>query len=257
MMTYNLRVDLERDGGDAWGHRREQVASLIRFHRPDVLGTQEGTRAMLGYLDAQLDGYAWVGTARDGDGGEHCAIYYRPRRIVLYDYGTFWLSDTPEETASRGWDAAYPRVVTWAHLAAADAPDDVWTVFNTHFDHEGSHARIESARLLAHRTAPHTSGASDRVIVMGDLNATPETDVYRTLADTDHLHDARERTVVPPHGPPQTFNGFASDVEAGRRIDYVFVSDDVRVRRYGTLAERWGGRFPSDHCPVMVDVESD
>lgn len=55
MATFNLRMDTEKDGVNAWPNRKEMVKGLIRFHDFDIFGTQEGFKHM-------LDGIAeWMG----------------------------------------------------------------------------------------------------------------------------------------------------------------------------------------------------
>ena len=58
--TFNLRMDTEKDGVNAWPNRKEMVKGLIRFHDFDIFGTQEGFKHMLDGI-AELDGYAYIG----------------------------------------------------------------------------------------------------------------------------------------------------------------------------------------------------
>ena len=253
-MSFNVRLNIESDSLDAWPHRREAVAGLIRFYDPDVIGLQEPQRNQLDDLARALPGYTWFGEPR-ADGGprdEFSAVFYRPARLELLDQDTFWLSETPAEPGSIGWDAAYPRIVTWGQFRDRDTGDTLF-VFNTHFDHEGETARAESARLLRHWVG---EVAGSPVVVTGDFNTTPDTEPYRILtADGEsQLVDSREVTAEPPYGPDATWNGFDAIVP-GHRIDFVFVGEGVRVLEHGILAEtRDGVRFPSDHLPVLVEL---
>ena len=61
-------------------------------------------------------------------------------RFELIEHGDFWLSDKPDEAGSRGWDAALPRVATWAKFKDKAAGTQLLHV-NTHFDHRGEKAR--------------------------------------------------------------------------------------------------------------------
>ena len=47
----------------------------------------------------------------------------------------------------KGWDAVCVRIVTWVHLKEIKTGNTFY-VFNTHFDHVGDTARLESARLI-------------------------------------------------------------------------------------------------------------
>jgi endonuclease/exonuclease/phosphatase family metal-dependent hydrolase len=257
VMSFNLRLDLASDGPNAWPHRRDWVASLVRFHDADVVGVQEALAPMLADLDGRLPGFARVGVGRaDGrEGGEFSAILYRTDRLALLDQGTFWLSPTPETPGSKGWDAAIERVATWARFRDRRT-GCAFLHLNTHFDHVGERARQESARLIRHRLATLSAGLP--VVLTGDLNADPASAPYRIFTrDTlgaralAPLTDAFERSATGHYGPTSSWTAFRA-IEPGRRIDYVLVSPEVRVLAHGILPDSWDGRFPSDHLPVLA-----
>ncbi len=259
VMTFNIRYNNPGDSLDAWPHRSEGVASLIRFHDPDVVGLQEAQRNQLDDLQRLLPGYAWFGVPRS-DGGprdEHTAILYRTDRLEPLARGTFWLSETPDVPASKGWDAALPRNATWGRFRDR-ATGDTLVHLNTHFDHMGVRAREESSRLMSRWLAQNARG--QRVIVTGDFNTTPDAPPFRTLVDPSapfRLTDAMGVSAEPHHGPTTTWNGFRA-IEPGRRIDFIFVGNGVRVLEHGVLSETLeGGRFPSDHLPVLAEVLTD
>lgn len=57
------------------------------------------------------------------------------------------------------------------------------------------------------------------------------------------------------HGPTSTWNGF-EEIIPGRRIDFIFTNSGLDVIQHAILADQYdGGRFPSDHLPVVADVE--
>ena len=149
VMSFNVRYGTADDGDDAWPHRRGHVVATITAAGPDLLGTQECLAFQREELAAALPAFAVIGVGRDdgNEAGEMCASFYRRDRFDLLDHGTFWLSETPDEVASRGWDAALPRIATWLRLR--DRPSGrelLW--LNTHFDHRGAEARLESLTLL-------------------------------------------------------------------------------------------------------------
>jgi endonuclease/exonuclease/phosphatase family metal-dependent hydrolase len=179
-MTFNIRFDNPADGEDAWPHRRAKVASMVRFHRADVVGVQEALLRQVEDLQSALPDFAWLGVSRSpGREDERCAIFFRRERFDLLEQGTFWLSETPAEPGSRSWDAALPRIVTWAKLGDRQA-GATFHLFNTHFDHLGETARRESARLVL-RKVVEIAGRDSPFVVTGDLNATPESEPYRVL----------------------------------------------------------------------------
>ena len=93
---------------------------------------------------------------------------------LLWD-ATFWLSPTPGVAGSQGWDAALPRIATWARLRDRQSGRS-FVIVNTHFDHMGETARRESARLVVARAQGLADGAP--LAVTGDLNADGWEDVF-------------------------------------------------------------------------------
>lgn len=258
IMSFNIRYANPGDGLNAWTHRKEMAASMIRFHDAGIVGLQEALRSQLDDLKALLPDYEWFGLARtDGTvspepDGEFAAILYRADQFERIDGGTFWLSESPAEAGSKGWDAALPRVVTWC-LFRDKRSGATFYHFNTHFDHIGEKAREESARLIL-RKIEELAGAEAPVILTGDFNCTPEELPYQVLTgESEGLHDALTISRQPHHGPRSTWSDFDFPGKPGRRIDYIFVNDRVEVERHGTLADSWSGRFPSDHLPVLVE----
>lgn len=260
IMSFNIRYDTPNDGANAWPHRRDWVAGLIRYHAPDAVGVQEALATMLRDLDVRLPEFDRVGVGRaDGrEGGEFSAILYRAERLELLDSGTFWLSPTPEVPGSKGWDTAIERVATWARFRDRRTGCSHLHL-NTHFDHIGERARQESARLIRLRLAPLADGLP--VIVTGDLNADPRSVPYRILTrDTiagaiAPLRDAFASSAGGHYGPTSTWNAFTA-IEPGRRIDYVLASPELPVLAHAILPDSWDGRFPSDHLPVIAVVDA-
>lgn len=258
VMTYNIRYDNAGDtGAEDWDNRRDKVASMIRFHDADVVGTQEGKLHQLMDLEDRLPGYEWVGVGRRSGGDEFSALFYETSRLTLIDHDTFWLSTTPNEPGSKSWGAALPRIATWARFRDRRSGDTLF-VLNTHFDHESEEARAKSARLIS-----ETVGAlseDDPIVVMGDFNAPPSAPPYQILTRSGEggppvpLHDALEVSEQSHHGPVSTYNHFESTVQPDRRLDYIFVGPRLAVRRHGHLSGRWDGQYPSDHLPVLAEV---
>lgn len=254
-MTFNIRLDLASDGANSWPRRKAMVADLIKHEEPAVLGLQEMLLHQKKDLEAALPAYAFVGVARDdgAEKGEFSPLAFRRDRFELLESGTFWLSPTPT-LPGKAWDAALPRVATWAVLVDRGAGHRM-SVLNTHFDHVGTTARENSALLIAAWSAGRIA-AGDAVIVMGDFNATPSSPPMALLGDRARsgLTMARTASVAPPYGPPGTFTAFRIDGDAAEPIDHVLVSGRFTVLRYATITQHWGGRLPSDHYPVVANL---
>lgn len=249
--SWNLRMDTPDDGINAWPDRKENVKALIRYHDFDIIGTQEGLIHQLKDL-SEMQGYAYSGAGRDDgkEGGEHSAIFYKSARFQLLDSGNFWLSETPD-IPGKGWDATCcNRICSWTKFKNVRTKK-VFFVFNVHFDHQGVVARKESGKLMI-RKMKEIAGDTP-VIFTGDLNSTPETEQVQTIQTI--LNDSFHLTLMPPYGPVGTFNGFRFDAPLNDRIDYIFVSRHFSVSKYAALTDSEEQRYPSDHMPVVADVE--
>jgi len=253
-MTFNIRLDVASDGENAWPHRKEMVEAVIEHENPDLLGMQEVLLHQKQYLEVALPGYTFVGVGRDdgAEAGEFSPLGWRNDRFAVVESGTFWLSPTPEVAGSKGWDAALPRIATWAVLRDRNSGETI-RVLNTHFDHVGTAARANAARMIAEWVADGNAPA----IVMGDFNVKPDSEPYRVLANTAQsgLSDTRTISAAPPYGPPGTFTGFDIMAAAEGPIDHIFVTGDFAVNRYAVVTQHWEGRLPSDHYPVVADIE--
>ncbi len=258
VMSFNIRYGTGRDGENHWDRRKEFLVQTIKAFDPDLLGTQETEGFQRDYLAQQLPDYDYLGVGRnDGrESGEMMALYFKKVRFEKLAGGHFWLSETPDQAGSKSWDSSLPRMVTWVKLRdrrAAQTPPILF--LNTHFDHLGKQARVESARLLR-RQIP-ALGQGCRVIVTGDFNAAEGSEPYRALFgpiedQPSPVVDAF-RTAHPESGPNEgTFTGFRADSVSGARIDWIGVSRDWQIVQAEIDRTSRDGRTPSDHFPVTA-----
>ncbi len=253
LMTYNVRLDVAVDGGNRWDNRKEIFASQIKFYEPDILGIQESLPNQVNYLDSNLTHYKHIGIAREGlNKGESSSIFYNTNRLTVVKQNTFWLSETPGKI-SKGWDASYLRVCTYALFTDKKTGKQFW-VFNTHLDNNGVIARAKAVELIL-KTIDSANAKKLPVFLMGDFNSTPETDVIVNLKKI--LNDSREVSVAKPFGPDGTFNNFEFNKPVTMLIDYIFTSKsaNVAVNKYAVLSDSYDLKYPSDHLPVFVQIK--
>jgi endonuclease/exonuclease/phosphatase family metal-dependent hydrolase len=256
VMTFNIRFGTAADGENHWDKRKEFLVQTIKAFDPDLLGTQETLGFQRDYLAQNLSGYGVVGVGRD-DGkeqGEMMALYYRQARFEKTAEGHFWLSEMPEKAGSKSWDSSLPRMVTWAKLQdKKNAAAQPIMFFNTHFDHRGPQARLESAKLIRSRIEALSKGSS--VIVTGDFNSGEGSPPYKALFAAQDGHESPivdcYRIAHPQRAEDEgTATGFKASSTKGTRIDWIGASRDWKVLEAKIDRTEREGRTPSDHFAV-------
>ena len=254
LMTFNIRYGTANDGEFSWPARRRHVLDVIRREQPDILAIQEGLAFQLEELAEILEGYNKLGQHRDGGlKGEFSGLYLRDDSVLLVDHGELWLSPTPDQVGSKGWDAALPRMAVWADVQLRDGSSRSWgnghnvvRIYGTHFDHRGKEARLQSALLLV----AHAQNGPPAVF-MGDFNA------VESSAPIQAFLAAHFQSAVATWNPLNslgTFNGF-KEADGGRRIDHIMYAPDFLIHDAQILDDCFDGIWPSDHFPVTAVLE--
>ncbi len=255
VMTYNIRYNTASDKDDAWPHRADKVAETIQL--ADVIGLQEARKEQIDDLVVRLPEFSWVGVGRD-DGkeeGEFVPIFYRKDRFKILSSDNFWLSETPAEPGSKSWDTAITRMVTWV-VFQDESNQQRFVHMNTHFDHMGKQARLESAKLIRSKAAK--THLALPLVLTGDFNCTPDQPPYLEIVResdgaTDFV-DSLAAYTPKPGEPAGTWNGF-KEIET-TRIDYIFTSRGATSTETKILDPRTeAGRFASDHQPILSTVQ--
>ena len=257
VMSFNIRYDNPDDSLNNWQYRKDVAAKTIKNQNADIVGTQEVLVNQLNDLKSRLPEYNAIGVGRE-DGiekGEYSAILYKKDRFKEIKSGYFWLSETPEVAGSKGWDGACERIATWAILEDISSKKQLFFI-NTHLDHVGKIARQEGVTLLLSRANALANGLP--IIMTGDFNATPESDVIKHVTDVnspEHLIHSKD-IAVEKSGTDWTFHGFGKvPMERREFIDYVFVSKGIKVAKHSVLPEKLDDTFISDHSVVVAQIE--
>ena len=253
LVTYNIRLDLESDGENKWSNRKDFWASQINFYEPDVFGIQEALPHQVTDIASALPEYSYVGIGRDGIGkGESSNIFFKKDRFKMVQEKTFWLSETPEKI-SKGWDAAFNRVCTYVLLKDNKTKKSFW-VFNAHLDHIGEFARTNAIQLILSKIK-EVNTKKLPVFVIGDFNTEPNEQRISDLKK--QMDDSYDISKQKPFGPNGTFNAFQYFEPVTKRIDYIFLSKNnpFKVLKYAILTDSKNLKFPSDHFPVLVELQ--
>lgn len=254
VMSFNIRCSTATgDGPNHWSKRREICFRTIERFDPDLLGLQEVISDQADELAARFKAtHTFIGVGRE-DGkrqGEFAPILFRTDRFGLVDHGHIWLSETPGVPGSVSWDSALTRMATWVKLRDREQQ---FIFLNTHFDHIGEVARLESARLLRNRLADLCDSGKLAMIFTGDLNCTEDDAPLPALLCGDDrlpaLTDAYRETHPARDVNEQSFHGFRGGTE-GSRIDFILHTPQFRTMECEIDHSNENGRYPSDHFAI-------
>lgn len=197
------------------------------FHSLDIIGFQEVLHHQHEDLRILLGGqYESVGVGRkDGkQHGEAECIFFKRDKLQLQDVHYFWLSKTPTEPGSKGWDAvrlvfdlilspfslleqANTRVTTQATLVDRHTQRIVH-VTNTHLDHKGPLSRYHAAKMILGRVQ-HMGDMGALVIALGDFNCERHSEGYSTLTGGVYQPSTYQPSYIDPSAeepaPKHTF----------------------------------------------------
>lgn len=232
--SVNVRFLTPRDNKkhNGWDERKGYLCDMINLEAFDVFGAQEVKKQQLDDMLAALPDYRYIGVGRD-DGankGEFCPVFYRKDKFKMLDGGTFWLSETPDKV-SKGWDGMCRRVCSWGYFQRKSDKTRFYFLC-THLDHRGKVAKTEGAKLVVNWIKEHCKG--ENAIVVGDFNANQNSKYYRVFSESGILNDTYDVAKY-RFAPTGTFSAFNPERYTTERIDHIFVTNDIKVSRYGML----------------------
>ena len=290
--SYNIRLQTGDKGTpNAWDERKADLVDLLKKMDLDAFGLQEVCPGQVDYLTNNLPQYVFIGEHRNADrvSGEASPVFYRKDRFEALKCGTFWLSETPDTPGLKGWGAACPRICSWT-LLKDHTTGKTFCFANTHTDHKSALARKEGMLLIIKRMREFAPPGTP-IVFTGDHNCRETEEPAQAVSKL--LTNALYISETPPVGPWRTFSGWrwcdkecsiadalklppnvrnarkgSPDADrdlngghrwedCGARIDYIYVSDGIRVKAYATRGDARPGKklYPSDHFPVTAVIE--
>ena len=246
--SFNIRGSNMDTGVNAWSNRKKMVIREFGNYQYDIVCMQEPlTDQIQDFLSIGI--YEWLGVSGQGtpDSDVFTPIFYNKKKLNVLDYGTFWLSETPD-VVSRGWDGKFPRICTWAKFRDIENCRSFY-VFNTHLDHVGEVAKLEGARLICRKIKEMT--AEEAVFITGDMNSTPETPPIHTFLS--EFSNSRE-IATEKSGPAGTAHSYGT-LYPPSQIDYIFVNEYISVTKAITITKNSDPVYMSDHYPIVITAD--
>ncbi len=256
-------------GGDVSQPDNAERASvgkgIVGFYDFDIIGFQEmrkpqaeiylkaGEYAISGEMVApNIEVPAWM---RWGN-----FIFYKKDKFELLKEGHFWLSPTPENP-SKGWDEKQYRICNYVKLRDKSDGSQIY-FFNLHQGLTAT-SRSGSMRVIVEKLREILKGEDASMAFMtGDFNADKSEESIIYLLSSGILRDSWDVSETEPFGSRGTFvpkflnkPSCKGEAKTGRKIDYIFVSPNVRVKKCAVISNNVDGTFASDHLPIIAVVE--
>ena len=247
VMSFNIRLGVANDKENHWDLRKEATPAMLADKDPLVFGVQEAYKFQLDYILENCPQYACVGVGReDGvDKGEHMSVFYKKDLVELEDWGTYWLSETPDEP-SKGWDAACFRTATWTLLKIKETGRHFYFV-NTHLDHVGVEARKNGLALIVSRIGDMNPEGYPMVLT-GDFNVKPNDPCLEDLNKI--MYSAR--AFAEDSDTKGSFNAWGRSEQA---IDYVYYAGFKKCTDFKVVDKTYAEKpYISDHYPVIATL---
>ena len=248
IVSFNVRC-----ADDIYGSvkgRSQLVCAALEQYAPDSFGVQEATQEWLDILSENLDDYACVSQMRDGKkSSEASAVFYLKDKYTLLDSGTIWLSDTPDEFASKFTLSFCPRIATWVTLQD-NSTGKIYTHINTHLDHVLESVRVDQIKVLKVKIE-ELKGNGYPVVCTGDFNTKEGADAYNEMNGC--LLDSKYLAKNSDDGA--TYINYGQNIFETKPIDFIFVSDGIEVDTYKIIDEKISDMYLSDHAALCADIK--
>ena len=266
LLSFNiLRGDLQGPN-HLWTLRRDACMAMLAADNPDIFGLMECNSVQRDDILNTFPKYGRVGLAVNGTVYDHPStssnpIFYDGSKMLLEDWGTYWLSDTPTAKGSYTWYYDKPRCLTWARFKlkqtdirfiyiAVHLQDNSSNIKPEYAGKEniyGPSNRKQSVTLIKKLIAENINPGGLPILLSGDLNATATSTDLAGLYDTFSL----AADIADSADKGNTFNSY--DSKGKSRIDHIFCSR-CKVRSFSVDRSTYKGvQFISDHWPVYAD----
>jgi len=247
IVTFNIRRDVEQDGINRFDSRKEMIFRKIMTEKPDIICFQEVLPHVLKWLKDVFLEYDIAGCGRDKFlKDEATVIAYKKSRFNMIQMDTFWLSETPSISGSRYSNQSLcPRTCNMALMHDLQT-DEIFRIYNTHLDHEGSDARKLGIHQILMRMKTEILFPEAPIIFLGDFNATPDEAEMKFCFEHADLIDLTD-------GMEGSFHEYGT-LQVAEKIDYILAGKEWKLTERGMWKDCKGGIFLSDHYPVFVEI---
>lgn len=262
IMTFNIHwqgMDNGKFYDSGFRKRKPLIINVIKASGADVIGLQEASIEQRTALADALPRYGMF--PLPSEVGDEC-ILYRLDRLVLKNSGHENLRQKPEIPGTnigvRGffWVRLYDRL-----------SDKQFYLLNLHTDHRSLWRGRQLDAILIGKWISKRK-YSDPVILTGDFNGKPDNPRYLYLTGQKQYPDRDGKFTSMPVPMQDSFTLANPDIrysgtgnfgykgsKDGAQLDYIFVPRGTKVTGSRIIYYNANGAYPSDHYPVLSEIE--
>lgn len=263
-MLYNLQAAEDRlPTKHRWENRKLRLLEYLGFAQADIIGSQELQQDQVQELMQVLGkDYAYYGEkTREKEGRSDInAIFFNQRRLALIEAKTILYEGKVGKNA-----------FTYCYFKDKLINKNL-VVINTKLTWASVERRLTEATEL--RNFVRDLNTSEAIIVTGDFNTYPFIEQGKNIFldgyDVEHvlteynLKDTINKSIFGHFGPfctithaKKTMEPFVGAELTGFMLDHILVNDRLAILAHGVDTARVNNEFPSDHFPVIVDLNID
>lgn len=253
IMSINIRYKNDHDKYK-WEKRLPILKKIIEKYNPDLIGFQEVTTDQFFDLkNIYSNQYHIYGEYRDDSSDKEMnPIFVKKDKFSLDNTKTIWLSNTPDIKNSVGWDADLARVLTYSRIIDNKTNEAILTFMNTHFDHVGKKARINSSKLVLDIINEINKKYNTPIVLTGDFNTIPKDKFINKLLNNKEL--INNYSLLNNKENSLTLHNFTGDIK-GSPIDYIFIQKPLKTISTKIIRDNIDGIYPSDHYFILSKFE--
>jgi len=216
------------------------------------MGTQEGQLFQLEDIKKNVPNLEYVGDPRSINDpySEYSAIFYDKSIFRMYNYDTFWLSDTPEIPGTPSWDSYHPRVCTFGVFEKLNNKEllNRYIIYNCHLEYRSRYARKKSMEIINKHIDDNFP--TYEIILLGDFNVFEEDEPVMKYINETGWSDCYK--TIHPNKKMGTYHKFTGDLEKFKdkpRIDYILIKNihSLYPNESYVDTKRYGDHLTSDH----------
>jgi len=252
LVSSNIRFDSSSDGAHSWVNRRELLAGIFHEVSSSIIGTQEGRIDQIQELKNLLTGFELIDQHRPWIGERmYPCLFVKSDLFEILDSGDVWLSNTPDIIASKSFNSAFPRLMTWAKLQIKNSVETI-LIINTHLDHILEKTREEQIEVLCQETL-RIWDKNSFLIIMGDFNTGPDSLVRKKL--TGYFPNLVDTWKYINKTEEASFHAFQGSIDYAQRIDWIMADSRIEILNSSLDKRQFNQIYPSDHYPVITQIK--